>query len=313
MLRALALLACLSLTASLGPSAPPLPLPRPRVHLVTFGGCRSAQRLPAFVREARRSGFFDLVRAATPADLPARLTNATRGCGYWAWKPQAVLQALRLLPPGGVLVYADSGSSLHPENCGLFWRYVSLAAAQPTAVVSFEMAAARAPRDAAWCKADAALALRATPDHLASPQLHATYFFLARSPATLALVTAWRDAAVAQDGHLIDDSPSLLAAEPPGFVAHRHDQCLFSLLRKQQARVVTVPDDAARGWAPIQSTRCRSGKEAACAVRRLKEAAWALARERRAGLESIADAEERRRCPSDAKSLLRPLNETNAL
>jgi hypothetical protein len=295
-----------------------LPSPRPRVHLATYAGCTSAPRLPAFAAEASASGFFDVVSAyslplldaAFVAEHSALLAPPpgappVRGCGYWVWKPQAVLQELRAMSDGDVLVYADAGASLHAENCAAFWGYVALAAAQPSRVVSFEMASARAPADAAWCKADAAAALgvNVSGSEMRAPQLHSTYFFMARSDANLALVTAWRDACVAGGYHLVDDSASV-APNAPSFVEHRHDQCLFSLLRKTRRDVtgdgapaaLLVPDDGAAGGAPIQSTRCRTGAEAGCALRRVREAVWAWARERVPGYESVDAAAARRAC-----------------
>lgn len=315
--RLAALLLALSspcLAATPGPlkAFPPLPTPRPRVHLATFAGCASAGRLPAFVAEARRSGFFDEVRAWLPATLDSawlelhggRLTSSLRGCGYWSWKPEVVREALAAVPEGDVLVYADAGSSLHPENCGRFWQYVALAAAHPGRVLSFEMAGARAPTEASWSKADAgaALGVEVGSAHWASPQLHATYFFLVNCAAARELVGEWAAAAVAEGYHLIDDSPSR-SPDPPSFIEHRHDQSLFSLLRKARGAALLLPDDAAKGSGPIQSTRCRTGREPACSLRLLKEALWVMARDRVPRLEGAADRLARRSCPRGAGRL----------
>ena len=312
-LSLLLVLLCGALCRAASPSAPQLapfavlPSPRPRVHLSTFAACSSARRLPQFAREALSSGFFDVVHALTREQLEpaflrshgAYLSPSVRGCGYWTWKPQALLQTLLAVPEGDVVVYVDAGASLHPENCARFWHYVTLAAAHPHSVLSFQMLAARQPVEAAWSKADSArhFNLSADSEHLQSPQLHATYFFLTHSASTLALVREWRDAAVAEGYHLVDDSPSARAAEAPGFVEHRHDQSLWSLLRKARGAALLVPDDAAQGGAPVQSTRCRTGAERSCRLRRVKEALWVTARDRLGSLEAHAQRLQRRRCP----------------
>jgi len=46
----------------------------------------------------------------------------------------------------------------------------------------------------------------------------------------------------------------------------------------------------------VQATRCRTGGEAACALRRLKEALWAWARDRVTGLEATSARDARRDC-----------------
>ena len=318
----LALVACCLLSARWAAAAPQadanplsfprLPSPRPRVHLATFAGCSSAHRLPAFVAEARHSGFFDALHALTVADLaPAFLaahgdflSPSVRGCGYWTWKPQAVLQALLAAEDGDVVAYCDAGTSLHPENCGRFWDYVALAAAHPGKVVSFEMGHARQPHEDGWCKADAWRALNVTAPSplLDAPQLHATYFFMVKTQEAVDLVQRWRDLAVAGGYHLIDDSPSL-APNSARFVEHRHDQALWSLLRKVTHSAVVVPDDAASGGAPVQSTRCRTGKESGCWVRYLKEAVWVWARDHVGSYERHAQRMARGRCPVGASML----------
>lgn len=283
----------------------------PRTHLATFGGCSSSARLPAFVAEARRSGLFDSVRGYTLADLPPaftarhadRLRPGVRGCGYWLWKPAVVGAELARMRDGDVLVYADSGSSLHPENCAAFWRYVRAAAAAPGAVVSFEMRAARVPVEAAWTKADAAEALGLSLDGpaMSSPQLHATFFYVSACAASRSLVASWLALCEARNGTLLDDTPST-APNAACFIEHRHDQSLWSLLRKSApGAAVVVPDDAGAGSGPIQATRCRTGAEPSCSLRYLKEAVWVVARDTVGGYESREERAERAVCEAQPR------------
>ncbi|WP_146182865.1 hypothetical protein [Limnohabitans sp. Jir72] len=61
---------------------------------------------------------FDEVRQRGPADLDSDfceknegILKEKRGAGYWLWKPEIILQELKTLKIGDVLVYCDAGRS----------------------------------------------------------------------------------------------------------------------------------------------------------------------------------------------------------
>ena len=69
-----------------------------------------------------------------------------------------------------------------------------------------------------------------------SGQLMATSFIIRNTPETHTLVRQWRD--LCEQYALIDDEPSVAGPEANGFREHRHDQSVWSLLRKQFGAVV---------------------------------------------------------------------------
>ena len=71
-----------------------------------------------------------VVNATTGAPL-------VRGCGYWLWKPQSILQVLRTLRDGDVVVYADAGSTIHGHNWPRFYEYIQLVRGLPPPQVPF--------------------------------------------------------------------------------------------------------------------------------------------------------------------------------
>ena len=49
-----------------------------------------------------------------------------KGGGYWIWKVQLILQSLRDLDDGDILIYSDSGSSLNLSGEKRFQEYMFL-------------------------------------------------------------------------------------------------------------------------------------------------------------------------------------------
>ena len=237
---------------------------RQRWAFLTFGAglpnWRAAARRLEY--EAKVSGWFDVSVAYTDLDLPrlfpqfasrhgSVLNRRVRGYGYWIWKPYLIGEMLKTLGNrySGV-VYMDAGCQLNPSG--------ELASEKMAAY--FDMAQAEGAfamhlpghREDRWSR-------RATMDYLnldkslrESTQIQSTTVFVTgRSDA---LVQQWFDACIADDyTHVMDGPQTELNA--PGFVAHRHDQSVFSGIAKRHG-IATIPDETF--WAPQWSTTGQS-------------------------------------------------------
>ena len=78
---------------------------------------------------------------------------------------------------------------------------------------------------------------------LNSGQLVGGIFVLRKCPRTCDLINKYYE--LSQDYHLIDDTPSVISNDSQ-FIDHRHDQSLFSLLRKKYG-TISIPDET---WYP---------------------------------------------------------------
>jgi hypothetical protein len=145
-----------------------------------------------------------------------------RGYGYWLWKPYLVYKTLSTLKDGDRLVYADAGASFG-SDIHQFNEIVAMSS-RPSGVVSWSLPYL----ENQWTKQDLVEYLNAS-HVMESTQLHATFFVLRRCEAVLSLVKKWYETASIY--HLLDDSPSAFPNHQ-SFNEHRHDQSIFSLLRK---------------------------------------------------------------------------------
>lgn len=216
----------------------------PSLHLLSFADRRYRGSLARIRGEAGRLGLFASVHALDDRALGDdywRVHRDTvrahrRGFGLWTWKPYLVRRTLATLPSGDVLLYCDAGCSLNAEGRQRLADYVDLAAGHSTGGLAF-----RLDGDVeAWTKRAALVAGRCDdPATRHERMVAATAVLFVRGTPIERLVAEW-EAAMA-DVALVDDTPSP-QGEHPGFVAHRHDQSLFTLAALRHG-LQTIPDE----------------------------------------------------------------------
>lgn len=148
-----------------------------------------------------------------------------RGAGYFVWKPYVVRRQLEAMADGEWLFWCDAGAFLIAPIDPL----VAWAERQGRNVVVFDID----HLEREWTKRDAFVLLGCDEARYGDTRQRLSGFFLLRkSPLALAVVDEWL--AAAQDVRAITDDPNVLGLpNHPGFVEHRHDQSLLSLITKK--------------------------------------------------------------------------------
>ena len=176
-----------------------------------------------------KRGELDSCRALSLADLPQDwkaangVSNATRGAGWWRWKPYYLLRELRSVAPGDVVVHADYDLVLGAHPSALW----CLGQNAPKGVATFHFPCLT---DRAWTKREATAAIGATAAELDTATLYAGLLVVRHTPEAIRFLDAWLRLTV--QGDLATDRYSP-AAQDSTFVAHRHDQALLSLSAKR--------------------------------------------------------------------------------
>ena len=101
-----------------------------------------------------------------------------------------------------------------------------------------------------YTKGDTLEAMGATPEERRSGQLIAGLFVLRVCAYTRWMMAEWKR--LMDDTRLVDDACRALP-NAPGFVDHRHDQSVFSLLRKRHGSVVVENHTSSPEAAPIHA------------------------------------------------------------
>lgn len=205
-------------------------------NIVTFADKSRSGCHRRFRAQARSLNVFEQIFTLTEDDLEpafrARfgsvLTTEVRGFGYWVWKPQVILQALRGMCPGDFLVYLDSGSHLsHPGKARLT-EYLVSAQSSELGIVGFQTDFP----ERQYTKKDLInyFGVDGQPNILETGQVQAGAIVIHKREQTDAFFHSWLEV-FETDMTLVDDTESN-SQNDDSFIEHRHDQSVFSLLSK---------------------------------------------------------------------------------
>jgi hypothetical protein len=153
------------------------------------------------------------------------LNSNVRGAGYWTWKPWLVMQTLESCKQNDIVLWADAGCTYNPfaKKELINWFEVC----HEKQFLGFQMQ----HLECAWTKRDVAFHLNCdTHDIMSTGQLQATIFLLKKCEDTMDLVNEWKQHTLIS--WMFDDSPSKITNYAQ-FNEHRHDQSVWSLLRKK--------------------------------------------------------------------------------
>jgi hypothetical protein len=215
-----------------------------RVRLISFGAGSEDYRNSAR-RVVRQSRVFREITESFALDEQhldsafrkafARIDpSASRGFGFWAWKPYLVRQHLQQLEYGDILIYLDGGAEVNPKGHSRFIEYLDITAQR--GFLCFAMPY----QHRNWCKKDPMLELG--PEFYFRNQLSAAFFMLLKTEQTVKLVDLWYELASASGGKLLQDGDTS-HDQLPDFKEHRHDQALLTVAAFKLNLVGQSPDE----------------------------------------------------------------------
>jgi hypothetical protein len=201
-------------------------------HLV-----RSARRLPEFVGTTE----WTLAGLGALADLRARprLLDRMRDDRLGLWRPFVLLEQLRAVPDGDLVVYHDAGVGYWGPHAfratiapALHWAVACNGGMLPGVWLPED------GRNARWTTRACFRALGCDEDrYWSTPQIQATYSIWRRSGRALDFVARWRDACLAHGDEAAADGPAGPAGDGnfADFVADRGAQSVLTNLALRDA------------------------------------------------------------------------------
>jgi len=216
------------------------------IHFITYGDSNYINSRNRICRESLETGVFKSCTVYTPENLNPNfkkkinaLLSQSKGGGYWCWKPVCVLLTMYKIPENDWIFYADSGCSFVQERKGQILDLVQSMEKTDHTMMAYQMEHI----EEKWTKTDMFhfFNVQDNQEITKSGQYHATAFFVRNTPRTR---TIFKEMLSIMEKHpaLIDDTPSTLD-NSKGFREHRHDQSLFSIIRKINKDITLVVDD----------------------------------------------------------------------
>jgi len=247
------------------------------VHFITFGDGNETYRAAGqrIAVQARETGWFASVQTFHEEDLP-KLSSKwfethrdfiranARGFGYWMWKPFIILEVLKTLPEGEILLYADAGFEISKGGAAKFRGYLD--EVQRAEFLAFEITHPIHK----WTKGDvfAYFSIAPNSEIYFEDQLQSGLLFFRKTAKSLLFVSHWAELMAARGYSLLDDTVSV-APNSEGFVEHRHDQAILTVLAKMHrfGSILPAEDYHADIWAagkyivenPFHAFRNRTG------------------------------------------------------
>ena len=148
-----------------------------------------------------------------------------RGYGYWIWKSYLILKTLESMNDNDILVYSDAGCELNKDGKSRLNDYFKIVAESPHGILGFKY---DQHLEKTWTKMDLYNYLGCSVDN--DGQIWAGCTIFRKCENTISLVKKWYETNCIYN--LINDSPSNIPNDST-FMEHRHDQSVWSLLRKK--------------------------------------------------------------------------------
>lgn len=201
-------------------------------YLVTYANQKYRYNQILNKKSAKKLNFFDKIFIFNPRKIEKVFLKKNqktilqeRGGGYWLWKPYIILKTLERAKEGDIIFYCDSGcvflDSVVPL-CQLLDKYSQ-------DIIPFEVKFS----EKQYTKKDAFLLMNC--DRLQfteTRQRIATFILIKNSDFSQKFVREWLD--YAQDPRILTNLKNTQGQENyPGFIGHRHDQSIYSLLTKK--------------------------------------------------------------------------------
>jgi len=210
----------------------------PKIRYVSFAsdGSRGTKNMLADQKkQIEKLKTFSLIRAdqyyaynsaglhGTPFYTAHRaVLDQPRGAGYWLWKPFLILQAMNSMDFLDCVLYLDADIDIK-VNPRTFINQ-----ADRCSVAAFEIQYLNYQ----YTKRDALILMDADKEpFLSMTQVWAGVLAIRNDTAGRTFVTDWLACCMNRD--ILMDTPSVLAPEHDGFIAHRHDQSVLSILMKK--------------------------------------------------------------------------------
>ena len=212
-------------------------------HFITFGagGQNYKDACSRLTRQASQMNIFDKITAFSDNDLKGDnefwpkhgnfLENNKRGYGYWIWKPYIIKKTMDSMKDGDILMYLDSGCELDYRKRDKMIEMFSVVQKDLIIGTIVHGLSDADNIEAKWTKADLFEEMKITDETIKNSkqrQAGIDMFFVCKE--TRELVNEWYS--IACKYNLIDNSPSI-KPNIKGFMEHRHDQSIFSLLTKK--------------------------------------------------------------------------------
>ena len=209
-----------------------------KLYFITFGCKTYFRSVVRLCEEVKQLNIFDEIIGYGDTDLKKDILfwgthgnfikHNKKGYGYWLWKSYLNKKLLEKINNNDIVLYCDAGCKINNNEDSIkrLNEYIEIVKNSDKGILSFSLDL----KEQAWTKMDLFECLNCYDDLKETNQLVGGIFIYKKCEHTISLINKWYETSSIY--HLIDDSKSILKNNED-FKQHRHDQSIFSLIRKK--------------------------------------------------------------------------------
>ncbi|TDD76996.1 hypothetical protein [Flavobacterium caseinilyticum] len=219
---------------------------KPKIYFCTFSDSRLQPTLKRIENEAKSSNFFDDIFIFNEFSLNKEFKNKfkdvlnynSRGYGCYIWKVSIIQDVLSKLKENDILLYTDAGCSINSNGFNKFQDYINLVNESELGILAVSLEDNLL--ESKYTKGDLFdyLQVRDNEAIYNTPQIQSGLILIKKNKNAEVLFNEWQNV-INSSFNLINDEVSI-SSNFPDFIAHRHDQSIFSILFKMH-KGVTIP------------------------------------------------------------------------
>ena len=200
--------------------------------------------------------WFNKVKIYEPDDLTLEfkenfkeILNEKEGGGYWIWKLDIINQELKDLSDNDILVYCDAGCVINNNGKQRFREYRDLLRNSDECIISFQM---KGCKEREWTTKEIFnyFNIDINSKDAFSGQIHATILIMKKNEKLIELLDKYLKV-LKDDIYLVTDKYNTNQINK--FRDNRHDQSIFSLLRKKYGSII-LEDETVRKYKNIDKS-----------------------------------------------------------
>lgn len=214
-----------------------------KIHLISYGDVMYKVQREFFKESALFSSFFDEITVFTREDIDddfstrfQEILRFPRGGGYMIWKPYFIKRALDALQENEVLIYCDAGCMINDWGKERFDEYLKMLTSSETGIIAFEIEL----KEYEYTKKEVFDYFKSPETIINSKQIISGIILIRKCVHASMLIDKWYQT-VCDNPWLFTDQLDT-GIQHPGFIAHRHDQSIFSVILKTYGADV-FPDE----------------------------------------------------------------------
>jgi hypothetical protein len=227
------------------------------IHLISYGDEHFAKSKIRLHNQAKALGWFDYITIYEPTDIDSDFKNKfknillqPRGGGYWIWKPYIINKHLNKINDNDILIYLDAGCSINPNGQQRFNQYIEMLNQTDEGCISFQLLC----QEKTYTIKEIFQYFEIEHDNeiANTGQIIGTIQIIKKNSNSIKLVNLWNQT--------LYDNPLLFTDyynknQELYFKDNRHDQSVFSVIRKKYNSIVLNDETYFEPFGSIESLK----------------------------------------------------------